>query len=72
MPGAHRDQKKVPDPLELELQMAANHQLSSGPLEEPPVFLRTEPSLQSHVFTPLTILTIWLSHWIHAFGKNAI
>jgi hypothetical protein len=42
MPGAHRDQKRALDPLELELQMVVSHQVDDGnpiPLEEQLVLL---------------------------------
>jgi hypothetical protein len=49
---------KMPDPLELELQTVVScccWELNPGPLEEQPMFLTTEPSLQ---------LTHWRSFYI--------
>jgi hypothetical protein len=49
MYGAYKGHKEVSDTLELELQLLAvmlGLRMFSGPLEEHPVLLTTEPSLQ--------------------------
>ena len=51
VPGTHRDQKKMKDPLELELQVIMGHLVGAKnwrevPLEEEPELLTTKPSLQ--------------------------
>lgn len=53
MPGARRAQKKVSNPLGLELQMFVSRRVgagSRGPLEEQLVFFIMDSSLQSQVF----------------------
>lgn len=52
MPGFYRDEKGASDPLELDLQMAVSCHVDPGtsdpdPLEEYPVHLTIEPSVQS-------------------------
>ena len=50
MYGAYRGQKKLSDPMELELHMTVNHHLGTGTKpglsEEQPALLSTEASLQ--------------------------
>jgi hypothetical protein len=46
LPGACRGQKRVWDPLEVELQVAVSWESNLGPEEEQPVLLTIEPSLQ--------------------------
>lgn len=43
---AHRDQKKILNPLRLELQMCRCWELKLGSLQEHPVLLRDEPLIQ--------------------------
>lgn len=66
--GARGGQKMALDPLELELHTDSCEQqygcwkLNPGPLEEQPVFLTTEPSLQIPIppppLPPLLILVV--------------
>ena len=44
---AQKSQKKVSDSQELELQMVISYYMSPGPLQEHPVLLIAEPSLQT-------------------------
>ena len=49
--NAHRYQKRVSDPLELELQLVVSHYVGAGksnhgPLQEQSVLLNIEPSFQ--------------------------
>lgn len=41
----HRDQKRVPDPLEMEIEVVVSWDTNSAPLEEKQVLLMVEPSL---------------------------
>ena len=50
MLDASRDQKRVLDPLQLELLPVGGWDLNLGSLEEQPVPLTTEPSLQLLTF----------------------
>ena len=47
--GTHEGQKSTSDPLDLQLQIIVNcWELNLDPLEEQPVLLTVEPSLQPH------------------------
>jgi len=56
--GARGSQKRALDHLELELQVVVNHYVGSRncPLEEQPVLLTAEPSLQPLVFLNRTLV----------------
>jgi hypothetical protein len=62
IPGAHRGQKTVSNPLELELQMIVSHygswELIQGPLEEQTVLLTTES--YSQTLGLVTFKNIWI------------
>lgn len=74
IPGACECQKRVSDPLGLELQpLCGPWELTLGPLEEQPVLLTVEPSLQlPNIFFKIPrfvfqifkiILTFKYTHW---------
>jgi hypothetical protein len=79
-PGACRDQKRLPDPLELELQMVLSHHMGGwesnlGLLEEPELLadeLTLQPLLPEFSLIPSHIartgleLTTW-SRWSRIF-----
>lgn len=46
VPGALHGQKKITDPLELELMVAVSCHVVLGPSESQPMVLSAEPSLQ--------------------------
>lgn len=60
MPGDHESQKRMSDPMNVELQMVINHQLcgywetNPGSLQDQQVLLPTKPCLQH----PLTYILI--------------
>lgn len=47
--GTHRSQKRAPDSLEQELQIAVSYHMGAGPLEEQLVLSTAQPSLQTAV-----------------------
>lgn len=69
-PDSSRDQKRVSDPMELELQVVANHLLWMWGTEPPSSAINSEPSLQP-LFNLLNLLRSCLTQqWSREQGTE--
>lgn len=63
MPGSHRRQKRMLDPLEIELQILCESPCGGwksnlGPLQEQKVLLNTKPTLQFPIIVILDLIIV--------------